>query len=555
MQSVAARPCSGARVSQPQASRAAARPIVATHIASSTSESLWGGPRRQHRLHAAAASGTVRRHAGIAVAAAGSAAAAGRPKRVVITGGSKGLGFALAAEFLQAGDCVAICGRNAERLDAAVAALGARFGADRIQGMASRLQLARRHAGECSGRRQSLCFVLHSGRDAEVSSCCPPPPPPPTHPPTPPAPPLPALAPLRRRLPTLCPSASVAATFGSTTQVRRRRPAAAWRGFGALLAALHASAGAVPQHSPRLLACRRGDCQAAAGGCGAGGGGARRGVQCFGESAWLPASAAPDAGAAGGRGCPAAVSHIQLRLQPLGRKGALGSVGVGGGRTGATAAAAPPLLPPLPPGRHPRPCFRCHPAPGRQFTKSAVTHKATKRVLTQLVESLADELREAGITSVGSAQPVARSAAAGRGRAQPPWASDVTAHVYVHMRSAAAPLPVRLSDTTAPPAPLCRHATNGPAAQRLHPRRPPLLQCPGRGTGDGGGSAGATGGPAARRCAHARGAAEAARQAPAVAPAGLRGRASYRQPSTGPPISACVRRSVGCAAAARALTI
>lgn len=36
-----------------------------------------------------------------------------------------------------------------------------------------------------------------------------------------------------------------------------------------------------------------------------------------------------------------------------------------------------------------------------QLTKSAVTHKATKRALTQMVESLADDLREAGLTSIG----------------------------------------------------------------------------------------------------------------------------------------------------------
>ena len=36
-----------------------------------------------------------------------------------------------------------------------------------------------------------------------------------------------------------------------------------------------------------------------------------------------------------------------------------------------------------------------------QLTKSAVTHKATKRALSQLMESLGDELREAGLTSIG----------------------------------------------------------------------------------------------------------------------------------------------------------
>ncbi|MFZ4524845.1 MAG: SDR family NAD(P)-dependent oxidoreductase [Chlorobium sp.] len=39
---------------------------------------------------------------------------------VVITGGSKGLGYALASEFLAAGDRVVICGRNSERLEEAL---------------------------------------------------------------------------------------------------------------------------------------------------------------------------------------------------------------------------------------------------------------------------------------------------------------------------------------------------------------------------------------------------------------------------------------------------
>lgn len=42
---------------------------------------------------------------------------------VVITGGSKGLGYALALEFLSAGDRVVICGRNFERLEEALHAL------------------------------------------------------------------------------------------------------------------------------------------------------------------------------------------------------------------------------------------------------------------------------------------------------------------------------------------------------------------------------------------------------------------------------------------------
>ena len=51
--------------------------------------------------------------------------------------------------------------------------------------------------------------------------------------------------------------------------------------------------------------------------------------------------------------------------------------------------------PPPPPARALACPFTC------QFTKSAVTHKATKRALTQLTESLAEELAQAGVTGIG----------------------------------------------------------------------------------------------------------------------------------------------------------
>lgn len=43
------------------------------------------------------------------------------------------MGFALAREFLKAGDSVVVCGRNVERVKGAVAALQKEFGAARVQ--------------------------------------------------------------------------------------------------------------------------------------------------------------------------------------------------------------------------------------------------------------------------------------------------------------------------------------------------------------------------------------------------------------------------------------
>ncbi len=52
----------------------------------------------------------------------------------VVTGGSSGIGLATARILLQAGARVAICGRDAGRLDAALAALAADAGPDRLLG-------------------------------------------------------------------------------------------------------------------------------------------------------------------------------------------------------------------------------------------------------------------------------------------------------------------------------------------------------------------------------------------------------------------------------------
>jgi len=56
-------------------------------------------------------------------------------KGIVITGGSKGLGFSLAREFLAANERVVICGRNEEQLSAAIASLRTEFGSSSIHGL------------------------------------------------------------------------------------------------------------------------------------------------------------------------------------------------------------------------------------------------------------------------------------------------------------------------------------------------------------------------------------------------------------------------------------
>jgi len=48
---------------------------------------------------------------------------AGAPLRVVITGGTKGVGYCMAREFLGLGDRVVICGRDGARIESALAAL------------------------------------------------------------------------------------------------------------------------------------------------------------------------------------------------------------------------------------------------------------------------------------------------------------------------------------------------------------------------------------------------------------------------------------------------
>ncbi|GFR42669.1 hypothetical protein Agub_g3480 [Astrephomene gubernaculifera] len=58
------------------------------------------------------------------------------PYNVVITGSTKGIGRALAEDFLRSGDRVVVCSRSAERVAEAVAELGAKYGSERVKGIA-----------------------------------------------------------------------------------------------------------------------------------------------------------------------------------------------------------------------------------------------------------------------------------------------------------------------------------------------------------------------------------------------------------------------------------
>eukprot|EP00198_Chlamydomonas_reinhardtii_P012010 XP_001701347.1 predicted protein [Chlamydomonas reinhardtii] len=66
----------------------------------------------------------------------GKAVAPQAPYNVVITGSTKGIGRALAEDFLRAGDRVVVCSRTGDRVSETVAELAAQYGADRVKGLA-----------------------------------------------------------------------------------------------------------------------------------------------------------------------------------------------------------------------------------------------------------------------------------------------------------------------------------------------------------------------------------------------------------------------------------
>lgn len=88
-----------------------------------------------------------------------------KDRRVVVTGGTSGIGLAAVRIFLADGAKVAFCARGAERLDKVVAELSAEFGADRVMGRAFSVLDAEAVAGFAEEVRASF-----GGCDALVTN-------------------------------------------------------------------------------------------------------------------------------------------------------------------------------------------------------------------------------------------------------------------------------------------------------------------------------------------------------------------------------------------------
>jgi NAD(P)-dependent dehydrogenase (short-subunit alcohol dehydrogenase family) len=88
-----------------------------------------------------------------------------KDRRVVVTGGTSGIGLAAVRIFLADGAKVAFCARGAERLDKVVAELSAEFGADRVMGRAFSVLDAEAVAGFAEEVRETF-----GGCDALVTN-------------------------------------------------------------------------------------------------------------------------------------------------------------------------------------------------------------------------------------------------------------------------------------------------------------------------------------------------------------------------------------------------
>ena len=99
----------------------------------------------------------------------------GLPRRVVVTGGSSGIGLAVARHFLSAGASVGIIGRNQTRLDAAAAESGPAAGSRLAAACADvsdepRLQAA---IDELAGKLGGIdALVTAAGAEGEMGAAC-----------------------------------------------------------------------------------------------------------------------------------------------------------------------------------------------------------------------------------------------------------------------------------------------------------------------------------------------------------------------------------------------
>ncbi|XP_020231128.1 chlorophyll(ide) b reductase NOL, chloroplastic [Cajanus cajan] len=81
------------------------------------------------------------------------------PYNVLITGSTKGIGYALAKEFLKAGDNVVVCSRSVERVETAVQSLKVEFGEQHVWGTACDVRNAEDVKNLVSFAREKLKYI------------------------------------------------------------------------------------------------------------------------------------------------------------------------------------------------------------------------------------------------------------------------------------------------------------------------------------------------------------------------------------------------------------